>query len=128
MSPARRRSWWSGGSAFAGDPDAWFRQEWVRELFERSIAELRRRLEAAGKRTCFVLFQRYDVEGPDAVARPTYPALAAELGIPVTQVTNFLALARREFREHRAGADPRALRGRRGVPGGSPRSPRLEPR
>ena len=87
-----------GGSAFAGDPDTWFRREWVRELFERSIAELRRRLETAGKHTCFVLFRRYDVEGPDAEARPTYPALAAELGIPVTQVTNLLAFARREFR------------------------------
>jgi hypothetical protein len=38
------------------------------------------------------------VDGPDASPRPTYAGLAGELGIPVTQVTNFLALARREFR------------------------------
>jgi RNA polymerase sigma factor (sigma-70 family) len=82
----------------ADDPDAWFRREWVRDLFERSIAALRERLEAAGKGTHFALFRRYDVDGPDATPRPTYAGLAAELDLPVTQVTNFLALARREFR------------------------------
>jgi DNA-directed RNA polymerase specialized sigma24 family protein len=85
-------------SAGLGDPDAWFHREWVRDLFERSIAALRRRLEAAGKSTHFALFQRYDVDGPGALTRPTYGELAAEFGLPPTQVTNFLALARREFR------------------------------
>ena len=37
------------------------------------------------------------LEGP-AEARPTYAAIAAELGAPVTTVTNDLALARRMFR------------------------------
>jgi hypothetical protein len=46
----------------------------------------------------FALFQRYDVEGPGNPARPTYADLAAGFGLPATQVTNFLALARREFR------------------------------
>lgn len=81
-----------------GDLDAWFRREWVRDLFERSIASLRERLDGSGRQVHFTLFQRYDVDGPDACPRPTYADLAAELGIPVTQVTNFLALARREFR------------------------------
>ncbi len=85
-------------SADLGDPDAWFRREWVRDLFDRSILALRRRLEASGKRTHFALFQRYDMEGPGAITRPTYPELAAEFRLPPTQVTNFLALARREFR------------------------------
>jgi hypothetical protein len=31
--------------------------------------------------------------------RPTYGRLASELAIPVTQVTNYLAVARRRFRE-----------------------------
>jgi DNA-directed RNA polymerase specialized sigma24 family protein len=81
-----------------GDPDVWFQREWVRDLFERSIAALRERLERSGRSVHFVLFQRYDVDGPDASPRPTYAGLAAELGVPITQVTNFLALARREFR------------------------------
>ena len=81
-----------------GDPDACFHREWVRDLFERSIATLRERLEHSGRSAHFALFQRYDVDGPDASPRPTYAGLATELGIPVTQVTNFLALARREFR------------------------------
>jgi DNA-directed RNA polymerase specialized sigma24 family protein len=87
-----------GESPAAGDPDAWFRQEWMRDLFARSIAALRQRLEAAGKGMHFALFQRYDVEGPGNPGRPTYADLAAEFGLPATQVTNFLALARREFR------------------------------
>lgn len=85
-------------SAALGDPDAWFRREWVRDLFQRSIAALRARLEGSGREIHFALFQRYDVDGPDASPRPTYAALAAEYDLPVTQVTNFLALARREFR------------------------------
>jgi DNA-directed RNA polymerase specialized sigma24 family protein len=85
-------------AAGLGDPDVWFHREWVRELFERSIAALRERLEHSGRSVHFALFQRYDVDGPDASPRPTYAGLAGELGIPITQVTNFLALARREFR------------------------------
>ena len=82
----------------ADDPDVLFRREWVRELFARSIARLRERLARAGKARHFAAFERYDVLGPDAESRPTYAELAVELGIPVTQVTNYLALARREFR------------------------------
>jgi DNA-directed RNA polymerase specialized sigma24 family protein len=85
-------------SADLGDPDAWFRREWVRELFRRSITALHQRLDGSGRAVHFALFHRYDVEGPDATPRPTYAALAAEFDLPVTQVTNFLALARREFR------------------------------
>ncbi len=82
----------------AADPDGYFRRELVRELFARSIAELRTRLARTGRDDCFALFHRYDVEGPGAPARPTYAALATDFGLPVTQVTNLLARARREFR------------------------------
>ena len=43
----------------------------------------------------FAVFQRYDVEAGD---RPTYQQLADEFGIAGTQITNYLAAARREFR------------------------------
>jgi hypothetical protein len=43
-------------------------------------------------------FERYDLEAPDAGTHLTYAELAAELGVTVTDVTNYLAAARRQFR------------------------------
>lgn len=79
------------------DDDALFRQEWVRALFADSVAELREACVATGKHAQFAVFQRYDLD-EDGGARPTYAQLGAELGIPTTQVTNYLAFARRELR------------------------------
>ena len=39
-----------------------------------------------------------DIDGPDAPVRPTYAVLARDLGMPLTEVTNQLAWARRVFR------------------------------
>jgi RNA polymerase sigma factor (sigma-70 family) len=80
------------------DPEEFFRQESIRSLFADAVNDVRRRLEQEGKAIHFALFQRYDLSEPGAGARPTYQALADEFALPVTQVTNFLALARREFR------------------------------
>jgi len=80
------------------DPDEYFRREWVRSLFAQAVESLRQRAREGGKEAALVLFERYDLEGPDAAEKPTYAGLAAELGLPVTQVTNHLAWARREFR------------------------------
>ena len=80
------------------DMEEYFHREWVRSLFGLAVEALRRRCAEAGKVATFALFERYDLEGPEAAARPTYAALALELGIPETQVTNHLAWARREFR------------------------------
>ena len=79
------------------DDDALFRQEWVRALFADGVAALRASCDAAGKTTQFIVFERYDLEDGSG-ERPTYAQLGAELGIPVTQVTNYLAFARRELR------------------------------
>ncbi len=79
------------------DPNEFFRRESIRSLFTEAVSELRTRLPAAGKATHLVLFERYDLAS-DESARPTYQMLADEHGLPVTQVTNFLAAARREFR------------------------------
>jgi len=81
------------------DPDAFFRRESVRALFSIAVDELRERLEHAGKRIHFTVFERYDLADPDTGERPTYRQLATELDLPVTQVTNFLAFARRAFRD-----------------------------
>ena len=79
------------------DPEAFFHREWVRALFEQSVAELKARCERSGKRAQFAVFERYDLHDGDA-PRPTYAELADELSLPATQVTNYLAWARREFR------------------------------
>jgi len=80
------------------DVEEYFHREWVRSLFGLAVEDLRRWSEATGRTVHFQLFERYDLEGPDAPERPTYAELAAETGLPTTQVTNYLAAARREFR------------------------------
>jgi len=79
------------------DVEAWFHREWVRALFARAVGALERRCRAEGRATAFAVFRRYDLEGGDG-DRPTYDALARELGLPVTQVTNHLSAMRRELR------------------------------
>lgn len=74
-----------------------FRREWVRALFAGATAELAAHLRGQGKDVHLALFERYDLDPPPE-GRPTYAALAAEFSLPPTQVTNFLAAARREFR------------------------------
>jgi DNA-directed RNA polymerase specialized sigma24 family protein len=81
-----------------GDLDLFFDREWVRALFGRAVEALRAECSASGKRTHFALFERYDLDGPDAQEKPTYTSLAVEFRIPVTQVTNHLAFARGRFR------------------------------
>jgi DNA-directed RNA polymerase specialized sigma24 family protein len=80
------------------DLEDFFHREWVRQLFGLAVEALRRRCEEEGKGVRFALFERYDLEGPDAPRPPSYADLAAEFALPVTQVTNHLAWARREFR------------------------------
>lgn len=80
------------------DPEALFRDEWVRRLFELAVEDTRAQCAADGKEVYFALFERYDLAPRDPAIRLTYDALAGELDLPVTQVTNFLALARRRFR------------------------------
>jgi RNA polymerase sigma factor (sigma-70 family) len=87
-----------GVPAKDADPDESFRQEWVRTVFTQAVESLRRRAAELQKETALAVFERYDLEGPDAATKLTYADLASELGLPVTQVTNHLAWARREFR------------------------------
>jgi RNA polymerase sigma factor (sigma-70 family) len=83
----------------AADLDDFFHQEWVRALFSLAVEDLQRECAAADKHAHFDLFRRYDLEGPEALARVTYAQLAQEFGLPASQVTNFLAFARRRFRQ-----------------------------
>ena len=80
------------------DVDDLFYQEWVRALFQHAVEDLRRATSASGRTTMFVVFERYDLVDP--AERPTYTALADELGLTATTVTNHLAAMRRQFRKH----------------------------
>jgi hypothetical protein len=69
----------------------------VRSLFALSIEKLREECLLRGKDLPYRLFERYELDR-DGDEKLSYERLAEEFHIPVTQVTNFLAFARREFR------------------------------
>ncbi|HMD08378.1 MAG TPA: hypothetical protein VKH63_12650 [Candidatus Acidoferrum sp.] len=75
--------------------EEFFEKEWVRGLFELAVEDLRKHCEANERERTFRLFEEYDLAGDESLS---YDRLAMEYGIPVTDVTNALAWARREFR------------------------------
>jgi hypothetical protein len=91
--------------------DEFFEREWIRSLFGLAVEALRQECEANGKQLHFRLFQLYDLDdvemafegmGPEEGTAPekrwTYEGLAKRFDVAVTDVTNYLAYARREFR------------------------------
>lgn len=80
------------------DMDAYFDHEWARSIFALAVERLRAHYAATGRDICFRVFERYDLEATAAGDRLTYGNLAAELGVRSTDVTNYLAAARRQFR------------------------------
>ena len=84
-------------SAASAEADAVFHREWVRSVLVASVARFRDNYQTAGRSGHLAIFERYDMAASDD-ERPTYAELAAELQIPATQVTNWLAAARRDFR------------------------------
>jgi hypothetical protein len=76
--------------------EEFFEREWTRSFFGLVVDDLREECAAHGRDLAFRLFERYDLE--DDGARTTYRDLAAELGVKVTDVTNHLSHARRQFR------------------------------
>ena len=77
-------------------PEERFEKEWVRSLFSQGLQRLRASCGSAGKMIHYELFQRYDLEDGDS--KPSYTQMATDYGLSVTDVTNYLAFARREFR------------------------------
>jgi RNA polymerase sigma factor (sigma-70 family) len=80
------------------DLDAVFHREWLRSLFSLAVRDLEASCVASGKQVHFALFERYDLRAADGAERPTYQQVGRDLGVSVTQVTNYLAAVRREFR------------------------------
>jgi RNA polymerase sigma factor (sigma-70 family) len=85
--------------ALAAQPeslDDYFEKEWIRSLFALAVERLRVSCESAGKVTQFTIFEQHDLADDDP--RPSYADLASSFGVAVTDVTNYLSFARREFR------------------------------
>lgn len=83
--------------AVVADVDELFYREWVRALLERSVADLKRAADDAGRPAMFEVFARYDLLD-DRDTRPTYAEIARDLGLTAATVTNHLAAMRRQFR------------------------------
>jgi RNA polymerase sigma factor (sigma-70 family) len=83
-------------SASSQSPEDFFDKEWVRSLFAQAVQRLSADCESRGKTAAFQVFSRYDLDEADS--KPSYAQLAEEFGLLATDVTNYLAFARREFR------------------------------
>jgi RNA polymerase sigma-70 factor (ECF subfamily) len=79
------------------DIEAYFQSEWVKGLFASAVGALREECETAGKLHHFEVFARYDID-PPLEGRVSYEELGKDLGLPASQVTNYLAWSRRRFR------------------------------
>jgi len=77
------------------DFEEFFEKEWIRSLFTVAVEDLKRICDERDRQTAFELFDEYDLADNDAVS---YAQLAAAHGIAITEVTNQIAWARREFR------------------------------
>jgi DNA-directed RNA polymerase specialized sigma24 family protein len=75
--------------------EEFFEKEWVRSLFTLAVEDLRALCVERGSERAFQFFEVYDLECDGKVS---YGDLANQFGIPVTDVNNGLAWARREFR------------------------------
>lgn len=80
-----------------GTADVLFRDAWVQHRFRLALGRLRDVLVASGREKHYEVFAAYDLAPNDS--RPTYHALATQLGIAPTQVTNWLHATRRLLRE-----------------------------
>ncbi|MEO5820771.1 MAG: hypothetical protein ABIT71_09715 [Vicinamibacteraceae bacterium] len=78
------------------DPDRFFHDETVRFLFARAVSSLRTACAASGRDVVFRVFELHDLA---PVSDTSYATVARDLGISVSQVTNHLHAARRQFRD-----------------------------
>jgi RNA polymerase sigma factor (sigma-70 family) len=84
--------------AVPADMEEYFEREWARAVLALSVDRLRTHYAAAGREKYFYVFERYDLEATTSGERVTYAEIAKEIGAQATDVTNYLAAARRQFR------------------------------
>lgn len=77
-------------------PERAFEREWARSVLALALERLAVALEGRGKGIAYPLFEICEL-GAGAAA-PSYAELAERFGVSVSDVTNGLSLARREFR------------------------------
>ena len=77
--------------------EEFFEKEWVRSLFSLAVEALKAECEAAREADAFPAIRNLR-PGRRGATRASYDDLAREFGIAVTDVTNHLSFARREFR------------------------------
>lgn len=87
-----------GPTPAANAIDDYFDKEWARSVFSIALEGFRARMLEAGKSTHLRLFERYVLDVEEDAAKPSYKSLAAEFDLSTSDVTNYLAYARREFR------------------------------
>lgn len=75
--------------------EEFFEKEWIRSLFSSAVDELKSLCESRGKQKAFALFESYDLDGEENLS---YADLAERHDLPVTDVNNYMAWTRREFR------------------------------
>ncbi|MEO8138919.1 MAG: sigma factor [Gemmatimonadota bacterium] len=92
------RDYLAAGQVATADVDQRFQDEWVRGLFSHAAEALRASTLGGSYEVRFRLFERYDLAPGTRGDRLSYQLLATEFGLPLTQVTNHLAWARKEFR------------------------------
>jgi RNA polymerase sigma factor (sigma-70 family) len=78
--------------------DDYFEKEWARSVFSLALENFRAQMIAAGREPHLRIFERYVLEADGASPKVSYKELASEFDLSTTDVTNYLALARREFR------------------------------
>ena len=83
-------------AASTESPEEIFEREWRRQLFTLALEDLQAECERAGKQAQWAVFAAYDLAEGD---RPAYAELAALHSVAETQITNWLAWARRRLRE-----------------------------
>lgn len=79
------------------NPEEFFHREWVRSVFELALEALQQLYENSGRAVQFKLFDLYDLQ--DGVTKVSYASLATQFDLKTSDVTNYLAAARRDFRK-----------------------------
>jgi RNA polymerase sigma factor (sigma-70 family) len=83
----------------SGDgPEELFSREFARSLFANAVERVRAKCVQEDKPLPFRIFEFYDIEG--GAKELTYEEVGRRFGIKATDVTNYLASARREFRRN----------------------------
>jgi DNA-directed RNA polymerase specialized sigma24 family protein len=80
-------------------PEDYFHREWVRSLFTLSIETLRHDYTESDRLIHFKIFEAYDLRDDDDSPKITYAALAKDFDLSPTDVNNYLAATRRDFRK-----------------------------